>query len=452
MPGNDRKMTTHSNGHPADEDVMQQDTHLLYSTRSEEVQEIMGRMPSWIIKWGITLMAIIIAGILIEAYLFKYPDIIPARVTIFSSNPPVKLVAKNNLPIQTLFVQNNQEVRQGDVLCVLANPAKYSDVTRTMQLIAPIDTATSMSAVCAAINLPAAVNLGELQSGYVALFQAVQAYRFFVDHNSYGDKINNLAEQSSYQQELSAELVKKDNRLKEQLSIQQSRFRSDSSLASQTVMSRLEYENARKDLLNQQMNTEGNYSSILQSKVQEKQIHENIAETSIQRQTDEYNFQEKIREAAKQLNGAYAQWEHNYVLRTPVTGKVSFFKYWKENQFVQAGEAVMIIIPPVRQYVARGDISLVGAGKIKQGQKVLIKLPAYPYEEFGSLSGIVASRSPVAMDSTFAIEINLENGLHTNMNKDIPPQPQMEGTAEIITENKSLLQRLFENVYGKQKR
>lgn len=347
MPENDWETVTHNNGHPADADVMQQDADLSYSTRSEEVQEIMGRMPSWIIRWGMTLMTVIIAGILMGAYLFKYPDIIPAGVTISSSSPPVKLIARNNLPIQTLLVQNNQEVQQGDVLCVFANPAKYPDVIHVMQLIARIDTAKDRSAACAVLNRPASVNVGELQPAYVALFQAVQAIR---------------------------------------------------------------------------------------------------------RQTGKNNFQEKIRAAAKQFNGAYAQWEQKYVLRTPVSGKVSFFKYWKENQFVQAGEAVMTITPPVRQYVVRGNVSLAGAGKIKQGQKVLIKLLAYPYEEFGSLSGVVAWRSSVATDSTFSIEIHLENGLHTNTNKDIAPQPQMEGTAEIVIENKSLLQRLFENAYSKQKR
>jgi hypothetical protein len=31
--------------------------------RSEEVQEILGRPPQWIIRWGITIIFIIVAGL-----------------------------------------------------------------------------------------------------------------------------------------------------------------------------------------------------------------------------------------------------------------------------------------------------------------------------------------------------------------------------------------------------
>ena len=53
--------------------------------RSEEVQEIMGRMPSWLVRRGITLVAILMLVIGVGAYFFKYPDVIPATVTISSS-------------------------------------------------------------------------------------------------------------------------------------------------------------------------------------------------------------------------------------------------------------------------------------------------------------------------------------------------------------------------------
>ena len=33
--------------------------------RSEEVQEVMGHMPSWILRWGITLFFVIILTLLI---------------------------------------------------------------------------------------------------------------------------------------------------------------------------------------------------------------------------------------------------------------------------------------------------------------------------------------------------------------------------------------------------
>lgn len=55
--------------------------------RSEEVQEVMGHMPSWILRWGITLFFVIILTLLIGSFFFRYPDTITATMTLTSDNP-----------------------------------------------------------------------------------------------------------------------------------------------------------------------------------------------------------------------------------------------------------------------------------------------------------------------------------------------------------------------------
>ena len=40
--------------------------------RSEEVQEIMGRVPPWIERWGITVIALLLVVILAGAAMFPY--------------------------------------------------------------------------------------------------------------------------------------------------------------------------------------------------------------------------------------------------------------------------------------------------------------------------------------------------------------------------------------------
>jgi len=420
--------------------------------RSEEVQEIMGRMPSWIIRRGITLIAVLVACLFVGAYFFKYPDIIPAQMTISSGNPPVKLVARMSLPIQQLFVKNDQMVKEGDLLCILANASDYEDVALVTPLVRQLDTSTNLAAAVRAADLPSGLQLGELQSGYAELYQAIQDYRFFLQHNIYGATVSSLQQQIAYNDLLNRELSTREKMLREQLELQHRRFAADSALVKSKVISRVEYEESRKKMLDQQMNTEGNRSSIIQNNLQQTEYRKNITDIIQQRRTEENNLQQQVKDAASRFMGQYAQWEQNYILRSPASGKVTFFKYWKENQFVQAGEGVMMVVPPTQEYVARGNIGIDRSGKIQAGQKVLIKLTAYPFEEYGMLRGTVASRSPVAMDSTFLVEIKLENGLHTNADKTIPDQPQLYGIGEILTEDKSVLQRLFEKVYGKWRR
>lgn len=47
---------------------------LLYETRSEEVQEIMGRMPSWLVRYGIILIGIILCLLLVGSYFLRFLD------------------------------------------------------------------------------------------------------------------------------------------------------------------------------------------------------------------------------------------------------------------------------------------------------------------------------------------------------------------------------------------
>jgi multidrug resistance efflux pump len=136
-------------------------------------------------------------------------------------------------------------------------------------------------------------------------------------------------------------------------------------------------------------------------------------------------------------------WEQQYLVKSPVAGKVSFFKFWKAHQFVSSGEAVLMIVPPVQHYVAKATLPVFGAGKVKKGQKVLIKLSAYPFREFGMIRGNISNVSAVALDTAYAMDIQLANGLLTTAHRQIPSQPQLPGIAEVLTNDMSILERLF---------
>jgi len=52
--------------------------------RSEEVQEILGRPPKWILRWGIMLLFSVILLLFVGSWFFKYPDIIASDITVTS--------------------------------------------------------------------------------------------------------------------------------------------------------------------------------------------------------------------------------------------------------------------------------------------------------------------------------------------------------------------------------
>ena len=54
--------------------------------RSEEVQEIMGRVPPWIERWGITVIALLLVVILAGAAMFPYPDTLTGSFVFMPEN------------------------------------------------------------------------------------------------------------------------------------------------------------------------------------------------------------------------------------------------------------------------------------------------------------------------------------------------------------------------------
>ncbi|MBV8253010.1 MAG: hypothetical protein JO154_10425 [Chitinophaga sp.] len=81
--------------------------------------------------------------------------------------------------------------------------------------------------------------------------------------------------------------------------------------------------------------------------------------------------------------------------------------------------------------------------KIHPGQPVLIRLDAYPYEQFGLLQGHVITTEQPKADTGFLVHIQLDHALQTTAGKSIPAVAQLDGSAEIETEKLNLLQRIF---------
>jgi HlyD family secretion protein len=151
-----------------------------------------------------------------------------------------------------------------------------------------------------------------------------------------------------------------------------------------------------------------------------------------------------LRESFLNLKAQLNTWKNTYLLISPVEGLVSFTKFWSANQSVVKDEPVVSIVPAeTGNFLGRINLKMQRSGKVKTGQSVNIKLSGYPYLEYGMVRGKVKSISLVPTDDSYVIEIELPEGLSTLYGKKLVFTQNMQGTAEIITENVRLLQKLI---------
>lgn len=124
-----------------------------------------------------------------------------------------------------------------------------------------------------------------------------------------------------------------------------------------------------------------------------------------------------------------------------------FFRYPEVIQarvvLMSSSYTVRATVAEQSPYIVKGTMPAAGAWKVKSGQKALIRLTAYPYEEYGLLQGTVMFAEANMADTNFQVSISLDHLLHTTTGREIPVQPRLDGTAEIMTEDKSVLQRMF---------
>lgn len=80
---------------------------------------------------------------------------------------------------------------------------------------------------------------------------------------------------------------------------------------------------------------------------------------------------------------------------------------------------------------------------IKVGQVIKIKFDTYPYMKFGKVVGKVKSISIDEIDANYIIVVELPNGLKTNNGIQLPYRQEMKGSADIITEEISLIERML---------
>lgn len=124
---------------------------------------------------------------------------------------------------------------------------------------------------------------------------------------------------------------------------------------------------------------------------------------------------------------------------SPTAGKIALFK--GTEQMPRA--SVLMVVPEFSDYIVELKVPVSGAGQLRVGQKVILRLDEFPESKYGFLIGEVATTTLIPIDKFYRIKINLTNGMTTNINQRIPLQASISGTAEIITENTTVFNKIF---------
>ncbi|MBV8252636.1 MAG: HlyD family efflux transporter periplasmic adaptor subunit [Chitinophaga sp.] len=410
--------------------------------RSEAVQDIMSEPPHWMVRWGNTVIFLLLLLILLMSYLIKYPVFVPSTVVISSENPPEKLEVRVNSKVEEIFVQDQQQVSKQQLLMVLQSTADYKDV---LHLRAIMDTVTTGSLEHFPLHETAGFKLGEIQADYNAFAKALTDAQLNERLQPYSPEYV-AAEQSLATSRSRIQTLQQQKKLEiAKLELSQKEFDRYQQLFGEKVVSAAEMDQARMKLLQAQQNVENVNISISQLQESISGIMKMRSGATINAQKDNINFNAQAGQLFEQLRKSLNAWEQNYLLLSSIDGSVSFQQFLGKNQFVKQGEVLFSIMPKERDLLmGRLQVPSVNSGKVKCGQKVLVKLDNYPYQEFGMVEGTVRNMASAPdKNGNYYVYILLPKGLQTSFHKKLPFDRELRGNAEIVTQDLRLIERVF---------
>jgi HlyD family secretion protein len=406
---------------------------------SEPVREIMGSPPANILRWGTTVIFAVFVLFFAFAWIIQYPDFVPSPVEITTENPPVTLVSKLNGKIKHLYVSDKDSVKHNQVLAVMETAADFKEIS---QLMTFIDTANGLESMSAA-ELPDLTKLGEVQNYFSLFRKSLSDLNNNIINDLYGNRIASVKLELTGLGNYLSQLVEKQKLLTENMELETLNFNRISKLLSSSTVSQADYESSKQALIRQkvELQTVAVDISVVRLDIIRKQ--QLINEYSVTRSESYDKLYAMADESYRNLKAEFTVWENRYLLVSPIEGAVTFTRYWKENQTVNENEPVLSIVPAYPgKYIGRITLKMQRSGKVTEGQIVNIKLSGFPYLEYGMVQGKIRSKSKVSSDNAYMIEIELPDGLRTLYGRQLEFSQNMQGIAEIITNDRTLFEKM----------
>ena len=400
----------------------------------------LGHPPGWLVNWGMTLILVTAAVFLLLAWLIRYPDIITAEVKILTENPPIRVGAPAGGKIAEIFTEDGQRVAAGDELLLLESTADLRDI-RTLEKILAADDPTDAP-------LPDSLNLGELQTGYALLRQQTAGYRYFLSREDVAGKINALKKQIMHTEELNRQAARERKTLRSEYEIYAGDYQRHLALQRAGTVSRIELENKEKAWLQARRQLENLENQVLGNKIRIEQLKTQIIDLRQSKSNESNTNRVTLAESRERLAADIKIWKQKYLLTAPIAGKISLNTDYREKQYVTPGDEIMTVVPAAagQQITAAGLIPTAGTGKIKIGMPVNLQVSGYPYQEFGLVRARVAAIAAVPQADNYLLQLELTDGLNTTYRKTLRFRQEMPATAEIITEDRRILDRIFDKI------
>lgn len=379
--------------------------------KSEPMNEMLAHPPALLIRSGNGLILIVLFIVLGLTLLISYPDEIIGQVSVTSSQPPIELSNPVYAQINSLNVTDGQHVKQGQLLVEFDNQANPDDVQKAITFVTQLKKQSLQKGMLLP-EAPTNLQLGIFQEMWEELNTSILEWNNTIEFDPEYEQINVIQREISLRKKL-------------------------------ILLS----EKGKKKSDNQAINVvQSQKEQSVQNLIQLNSLQRELIKLKQAQRLNQENRINQLTASIATLNNKLSDWKKATAFVAPTNGKVFFYRILQKNKRYKPGEASIVVVPFESNYFALATISSEGARKVRIGQKTMIELTDFPKGEFGILHGVVAQITQVKKGGTYQIKIRLPKQLTTSYGKELPFKTELKGSVKIMTRNKRLFTRLFENL------
>ena len=432
----------------------------LHENRTEEVAHLIEKMP---VRFGIAVSGIAIGLVLlllIFGWLIKYPEVLHGQITLNTRQAPVKIVSTTTGNLVLLQKKGGASVQAGTYLGYIKNSARLTDVQTLDRLLHQV-TIYNLNSAAHRHLFPENLSLGDVNNPYFSFLSALYQFLDYKEQQPFVAQ-KKITQKLLKMQKTTLAALQNDfenQQIKYIRSIEL--FKRDSVLFSKKVTASADFDKSVIAKANTVLDFKAIDKQITNTDYQIKEAENKLELLAIEKSNKETELIIKLYNSYYDLLDAIKKWEQTYVFITPISGRIDFLSFLKNDDFIESGQEMFKIIPDKNEIIGQVNLPELGSGKVKIGQNVIIKLDNYPYNEYGSVKGKVSRISLATNEQTlsnkenkvnaYLLQVLLTDGLKTNYGTVLNFHAEAKGTAEIITEDRRLIERFFDNLKYKVK-
>lgn len=410
--------------------------------RSDEVEEIISLVPNWMIRWGNTLILLLVVAGIFMTWLIKYPDVITGEATITTKKESIQLVSQSSGSISYLLPEGTS-VKKGELIASIQSNLTSNSQQILKSLISDLKKSIRGSDT---FHFPTSnIRFGELHERYSELKKVYVDYQFFLRDDSKDFEIQNIREQIRNHQALHSVTQMQVSVAKELLKNATDKHASAKRLFDEGAISKKTWFDEQESFAQSKNRLAETKNAQVQSTIVLTNLKKDLHELETEKKRKENQLVNELHLIISNIENQLENWSSKYEIFAPYTGELAYLENLTIGEYVNVEQNLLAVIPTNRDFIGRLKVPKEGVGKLEVGQTVRVSLDSYPSTEYGLIEGRVTSVAMLPNENFYRIEFELNKGMISTYGKHLNYKPNLSGKAEVITQELRLIQRIFNN-------